>query len=191
MVEIVRILPNHTVTNIRIGGIKDLNGYFGQELTDRIVASFRSGIENRFDASSRSLAGENARLVRDNYKNITASIPETADPLSFLLGSANKDEVLRSLVTDVRPMLRDFSRSRGVPLEEAEAFLRSKFDFGIGSVRSGNLRTDMDRMRAFYLSEKHSRVFGKPGEVKTFDWQSVTASARDVMRLDADVIQAY
>ncbi|MDQ1344298.1 MAG: hypothetical protein QG650_1018 [Patescibacteria group bacterium] len=83
LLEVGRLIPGHSIANVSFSGIKKLNDRFGQEFVDHIIDAAKAFLQADFERTSGHDTA-NWRVVRDDYRNFTVSLPRGADPVKSL-----------------------------------------------------------------------------------------------------------
>lgn len=132
LVEVLRLIPGNDVLNVSFSGIKKLNDTYGQSFVDALTVASKQrmmySMESHVGAQGRT--SDHIRMVRDDYKNLTLSLPPGSDISSLLFqGILSKEIFLREILRDMDPVIRSLSREKGIPVETIRADVLKNWNF--------------------------------------------------------------
>ena len=80
-------------------------------------------------SSSAHLRGENVRVMRDQCKHFSVSIPDSTDPIQFLLPYSDRRKLIEEVIQNSLPYLREYSRkNRKHSVDSLKEKIRVSFD---------------------------------------------------------------
>lgn len=136
LVEVLRLIPGNTVANVSFAGVKKLNDTYGQDFVDRLLSVTKAKILQSAE-EYRKMHGKSAdhiRLVRDDYKNLTLSVPAETSILSALFsGIFSKKSFLDHIISDenFHIFLESFAKEKNKDVDEIKKDILRIWDFGV------------------------------------------------------------
>lgn len=193
LLEVGRLIPGHSIANVSFSGVKKLNDRYGQAFTDHVVdAAKRLLMRDFVRASGRDAA--NWRVIRDDYKNFTVSLPDWSDPVKTLFGNTAKvshfvDQVLSLCEKDVAAL----SKARGIPERKIAAMVRRDFGISLGVSRVPEDGSDRSKLSAFREAELASKPLRSSGKIAASEFGSARTLelARAALAIESSIIRNW
>ncbi len=191
LIEVMRLVPGETVTNITFSWIKKLNDNLGQNFTDTLLEKLQDNIKNNFKKNTTWLK-ESSRIIRTNYKNLTFSSPNINVGKSFFEWK-NKDEIISNLITELNPDIEKISIKLWKDKSEIETLIRENLDFAIWESILKKWATDKEKLKVFYEAEISSREWiGKSWLDSTkFNLKNIENHSIKARNKEFEIIEKY
>lgn len=193
LLEVGRLIPGHSIANVSFSGVKKLNDRYGQAFTDHIVDAAKRLLKRDFARSSGRDAA-NWRVIRDDYKNFTVSLPDWSDPVKTLFGNTAKvshfvDQALLVCTKDVEVL----SKARGIPERKIVSTIRRDFGISLGVSRVPEDGSDRSKLSAFREAELASKPLRSSGKIAASEFGPARTLelARTALAIEASIIKNW
>lgn len=193
LVEVGRLVPGHAIANVSFSGIKKLNDRFGQEFVDHLLAASKASLRSSFDRSSAAAAGH-GRVVRDDYKNLTVSLPSGADPVKSLFGKAKTGgDFTDSVIAACRAEIASVAKSLRIPESEVASAVRAEFGLSLGISRVPETGGDAAKLAAFREAELASKTPPSHGRLAAspFSGADTLRLAKEALSIEAALVARW
>lgn len=201
LVEIVRIVPWHKVVNISFWWIKRINDRFKPAFTDLLLDTLKNKIKSNCRSNITEWM-EHARIVRDDYKHLTLSIPESADIVDLLFWwIASQKQILDSVIESLSEEIQRKAIEVWMSKDFVESVIRDNITIWVWYStytrpqmwQSGDLVENLMKLKAFYESENASRWLVFPDLIKPNEYsiERIESTARFTMDAERDFLREY
>lgn len=191
LIEVIRLIPGETVTNITFSWIKKINDTLGQCFTDKILEILQNTIKWNFRKNTANLDW-NSRIVRSNYKNLTFSSPEINISEVFF-NSQSKNNIINELVQSLNIEIEQISIKNWKNINEIKNIITENLDFSLWESKLETDTSDKDKLRVFYEAEIISRknLWKKDIISEVFNMRNIKIHAIEASLLEEEIIEKF
>lgn len=196
LIEVVRLLPGNDVLNVSFAGIKKLNDTYGQSFVDTLLAASKNRMMQSINTYIQQweIWAEHIRIVRDDYKNLTLSLPPGTDAPPMLFGSIEtKEDYMQKLICDVHTDIEDLARRYNLDGQMIIKDILENWTFGIGKSRVEIGAGNEQKLYAFGEAELVSRdnIRDQRISVMTFEASRPIRFGNECVRQERDIIHKW
>lgn len=192
LIEVLRLLPGNNVVNVSFAGIKDLNGRLGAMLVDTILEKSKAKIMQWVEEFSHTTGSvDHVRLVRDDYKNLSVSVPSGIPLEKVLFGKiTSKKQFIDGVINDIQDTINTHARKKWVTVTSIEDDIRKYFNFWVWEANVWKQAGDKDKLKAFAWAEGVAREGLESPDivVHVFDKSRYDLYAKHFIQLEEDII---
>ena len=139
---------------------------------------------------------DHIRLVRDDYKNLTISLPSDTDIVSLLFHkNSSKDTFLQTLISDgeIDNLIKETAIIKGQTVDDVKKIIQDNWNFGVGKSRVEFGAKDEQKLHAFAQAELVSRdgLADANISIKTFDGTRPLKFAKEAVQKEKNIIKNY
>lgn len=191
LIEVMRLIPGETVTNINFSGIKKLNDNLWQAFTDVLIEKFQEKIKNNFRKNTNVL-NEKSRMIRTNYKNLTFSSP-AIDAKKVFFEWKNKKDFTLDLIKELERDIEQISIKLGKSKDEVADLITNNVDFSVWESVLKNPADEKEKLKVFYEAEISSREWlWNPDLIVTkFDIENIKRHAQNAIEIEKEVLEKF
>lgn len=191
LIEVMRLIPGDTVTNINFSGIKKLNDNLWQTFTDILIEKFQAKIKKNFKENIKVL-NEKSRIIRTNYKNLTFSSP-SIDAKKVFFEWKNKEEFTLDLIKELEADIEKIAIKLGKTKNEIDDLIKNNIDFSIWESVLKNPADEKEKLKVFYEAEISSREWlWNPDLVATkFDIENIKIHAQKAKEIENIILRDF
>ncbi|MDD2891656.1 MAG: hypothetical protein PHQ95_01705 [Candidatus Gracilibacteria bacterium] len=195
LIEVLRLIPGNDIVNIGFAGIKKLNDTHGQDFVDSLMEVSKTKIMQGAEGYVRAHEHTNhIRLVRDDYKNLSISVPPGTPVGQALFGNmTSKQQFIDGVIHDMHDTIGAQAQEKGISVADIEADIRKYFNFGIGKASVGEQAQGKDKLLSFAGAEGVARDGLASFEitVHTFDKSRYEVYAKAFLQIEEGIMTQW